>query len=799
MKNLRDDCQKLVKKQLELTAPYRKLVEHPENIQDLAASVQEKLRCGFRALDSVKNRSWTLNESFSRDPEVDLPIGRYLVADSAQLAALRQHEFFLLKLYLKHGRGLPAMDSGGTSDPFIKMKLAGKMVCKSKIIYKSLNPLWDETFEIPVEDPFQPLQMKVFDHDWGMNDDFIGEAILEISSLELEKEKEFTFDLSDPNKPNASLGSITVTAVLSPRSKEEHFQSVSGSKSSDFKKQKNQQWDSVVNVVLVEAKDLMAMDSEGTSDPYVKCRLGSEKYRSKVISRTLSPRWLEQFDMHFYESGPQIFEMEVFDHDARSKDDFMGKASVNVANLEKEKTHDIWTELEDGAGTIHVLITVSGVTSVDTSSDLLVYKEDVDQLNEITRRYSLKESFKQVKDIGYLTVRVFKAHGLTSADIGGKSDPFCVLELVNARLQTQTEYKTLSPQWNKIFFFNVKDIHSVLEVTIYDEDKDHKMEFLGKVCIPLLKVRCGERRWYALKDKKLLGRAKGNSPQVLLEMDIVWNTIRASIRTFNPREEKYTQEQVKFKRAVFLRNVNRLKVMGASMAEGAAFAKSILDWESKPRTIIAFIVFMVAVYTFELHMAPVGILLALLKGWLVNLVTAGYRQSDDDDYVADDEDDDEEREKLEELLKDFPLLLVLMILQDEKKSLKEKLMAVQEVTAMVQNIMGYIASLGECVQNTFNFTIPFLSWLLIFVMSIVTLVLYLIPIRYLIMLWGCHKFSKKLLRPNAIPNNELLDFLSRVPDNDQLRQYRELRPTKISDSDRRREQRQKSQQQKKAA
>ena len=36
---------------------------------------------------------------------------------------------------------------------------------------------------------------------------------------------------------------------------------------------------------------------------------------------------------------------------------------------------------------------------------------------------------------------------------------------------------------------NVKDIHSVLEVTVYDEDKDHKVEFLGKVSIPLLKVR----------------------------------------------------------------------------------------------------------------------------------------------------------------------------------------------------------------------------------------------------------------------------------------------------------------------
>ena len=46
---------------------------------------------------------------------------------------------------------------------------------------------------------------------------------------------------------------------------------------------------------------------------------------------------------------------------------------------------------------------------------------------------------------------VIKAQGLAAADIGGKSDPFCVLELVNSRLQTQTEYKTLSPEWGKVF------------------------------------------------------------------------------------------------------------------------------------------------------------------------------------------------------------------------------------------------------------------------------------------------------------------------------------------------------------
>ena len=36
------------------------------------------------------------------------------------------------------------------------------------------------------------------------------------------------------------------------------------------------------------------------------------------------------------------------------------------------------------------------------------------------------------------------------------------------------------------------------------------------------------------------------------------------------------------------------------------------------------------------------------------------------------------------------------------------------------------------------------------------------------MAWGANKFTKKLLKPNAISNNELLDYISRVPDQEEL-------------------------------
>ena len=42
-------------------------------------------------------------------------------------------------------------------------------------------------------------------------------------------------------------------------------------------------------------------------------------------------------------------------------------------------------------------------------------------------------------------------------------------------------------------------------------------------------------------------------------------------------------------------------------------------------------------------------------------------------------------------------------------------------------------------------------------------------------MWGINKFTKKLIRPDFVPNNELLDFLSRVPDDEEILDYRELK------------------------
>lgn len=56
---------------------------------------------------------------------------------------------------------LPVLSSPGTSDPYVKFKIGGKEVFRSKTIHKNLNPVWDERVSLLVETLSEPLYVKV--------------------------------------------------------------------------------------------------------------------------------------------------------------------------------------------------------------------------------------------------------------------------------------------------------------------------------------------------------------------------------------------------------------------------------------------------------------------------------------------------------------------------------------------------------------------------------------------------------------------------------------------------------------
>ncbi|XP_031529799.1 multiple C2 and transmembrane domain-containing protein 1 isoform X3 [Vicugna pacos] len=677
---------------------------------------------------------------------------------------------YQLDITLKRGQSLAARDRGGTSDPYVKFKVGRKEVFRSKIIHKNLNPVWEEKACILVDHLREPLYIKVFDYDFGLQDDFMGSAFLDLTQLELNRPTDVTLTLKDPHYPDHDLGIILLSVVLTP--KEEHrdvtmLMRKSWKRSSKFQTQslrlsdvhrKSHLWRGIVSITLIEGRDLKAMDSNGLSDPYVKFRLGHQKYKSKIMPKTLNPQWREQFDFHLYEERGGIIDITAWDKDAGKRDDFIGRCQVDLSALSREQTHKLELQLEEGEGHLVLLVTLTASATVSISDLSINSPEDQKEREEILKRYSPLRIFHNLKDVGFLQVKVIRAEGLMAADVTGKSDPFCVVELNNDRLLTHTVYKNLNPEWNKVFTFNIKDIHSVLEVTVYDEDRDRSADFLGKVAIPLLSIQNGEQKAYVLKNKQLTGPTKG---VIYLEIDVIFNAVKASLRTLIPKEQKYIEEENRLSKQLLLRNFIRMKRCVMVLVNAAYYVNSCFDWDSPPRSLAAFVLFLFVVWNFELYMIPLVLLLLLTWNYFLIISGKDNRQRDTvvEDMLEDEEEEDDKDDK-----------------DSEKKGFINKIYAIQEVCISVQNILDEVASFGERIKNTFNWTVPFLSWLAIVALCAFTVILYFIPLRYIVLVWGINKFTKKLRSPYAIDNNELLDFLSRVPSDVQVVQYQELKP-----------------------
>ncbi|XP_073744340.1 multiple C2 and transmembrane domain-containing protein 1 isoform X14 [Callorhinus ursinus] len=626
---------------------------------------------------------------------------------------------YQLDITLRRGQSLAARDRGGTSDPYVKFKIGGKEVFRSKIIHKNLNPVWEEKACILVEHLREPLYIKVFDYDFGLQDDFMGSAFLDLTQLELNRPTDVTLTLKDPHYPDHYLGIILLSIILTPKegehrdvqssihsflhwriceiktmlmrkswkrsSKDLSENEVVGSyfsvksffwrtcgrpalpvlgfcraelqsnydQNAQFQTQslrlsdvhrKSQLWRGIVSITLIEGRDLKAMDSNGLSDPYVKFRLGHQKYKSKIMPKTLNPQWREQFDFHLYEEKGGIIDITAWDKDAGKRDDFIGRCQVDLSALSREQTHKLELQLEEGEGHLVLLVTLTASATVSISDLSVSSLEDQKEREEILRRYSPLRIFHNLKDVGFLQVKVIRAEGLMVADVTGKSDPFCVVELNNDRLLTHTVYKNLNPEWNKIFTFNIKDIHSVLEVTVYDEDRDRSADFLGKVAIPLLSIQNGEQKAYVLKNKQLTGPTKG---VIYLEIDVIFNAVKASLRTLIPKEQKYIEEENRLSKQLLLRNFIRMKRCVMVLVNAAYYVNSCFDWDSPPRSLAAFVLFLFVVWNFELYMIPLVLLLLLTWNYFLIISGKDNRQRDTvvEDMLEDEEEEDDKDDK----------------------------------------------------------------------------------------------------------------------------------------------------------
>ncbi|XP_036819556.1 multiple C2 and transmembrane domain-containing protein 2 isoform X3 [Oncorhynchus mykiss] len=591
-------------------------------------------------------------------------------------------------------------------------------------------------------------------------DDFMGSSYILLSDLEMEKVCELSVRLDDPNSLEEDMGVIMLDMSLSLRDRDNERNSrwpkrkrsirsplaQSGRLSESLRK--SQLWSGVVGVTLVEGQDL---PEDGPGELFVRFRLGEQRYKSRNQPKKANPQWRERFDFNRFPEGPGVLEIEVWNKEGRKYEECYGMCEVDLSSVLPNQSQLFTRVLKEGKGCVVFLITLSTCSGVSISDMCAPPLEEPQEREKTLEKYSFKSSFRNLRDVGFLQVKIIKATDLLAADLNGKSDPFCVLELGNDRLQTHTIYKTLNPNWNKVFTFPVKDIHDILELTIFDEDGDKAPDFLGKVAIPLLSIHNGQPICCPLKKEDLGCLSKGS---ISLELELVFNPVRAAIRTFKPKEKKFIEDNPKFSKKMLARNVYRVRNLYRAVQSTFQYINSCFQWESFQRSLIAFLIFLLAVWHWEFYMLP--LCLVLLITWNYLQIASGRANQDLDNMDLGDEDDEDEKES-------------------EKRGLMEKIHMVQETVITVQNLLEEIACFGERIKNTFNWSVPFLSNLAFLILVTVTVLTYFIPVRYILLVWGINKFTKKLRAPYAIDNNEVFDFLRRVPSDVHKVQYSELK------------------------
>ena len=456
-----------------------------------------------------------------------------------------------------------------------------------------------------------------------------------------------------------------------------------------------------------------------------------------------SPKWSESADLNITDLT-NVPTLEIKVKDARSEE--LCRTTVDISALTKEKTHEMEVVLETRS--LFLLLTVTGTTAAAP-----ILRSSVRE----------KESIPSILDdiLGNLEVIARNIEGVPKST--GASSIFCSLELDNCRLLTHSVMRTGSLlSWDKLFKFEIQDIYSSLQVSVHDIEKN---VLIGKVSIPLLNIKSGSK-WFVLKDKNLRHFTRGMGPEIELEFNINYNVVKAAMRTFTPKADVYLTKSEKFKRRLFNDNLNRVKQLGAQAEEISKIMINSINWSCRWWVLRTYIIFILTTYFFELWMVPMGAAFAIMVNMSISGSDEGQQltPSPSRDSVSD--------EVLQEVYQETEHD---MEEGDGNVSLNKIMTIVQDAFPMIQNCLGQIASFTEKIKNTFNCSVPFLSGLACLSLSLISFLLMFLSLRTVILVAGSVKFIKNLYCPGISSNNELLDFISRVPDDKMLTEARELK------------------------
>ncbi|GJN16575.1 hypothetical protein PR202_gb03578 [Eleusine coracana subsp. coracana] len=247
----------------------------------------------------------------------------------------------------------------------------------------------------------------------------------------------------------------------------------------------------VLEVKLVEARDLKNKDLVGKSDPFAVLYirpLREKTKKSKTINNDLNPIWNEHYEFVVEDISTQHLTVKIYDDEGLQASEIIGCSRVSLADLQPGKVKDLWLDLvkdweilrdKKPRGQVHVELLYYPYAKHEGVSNPFANQVQLTSLEKVLKTESNGYDVNQRKNVimrGVLLVTVISAEDLPSMDIGGKADPFVVVT------------ETLNPIWNQTFDFVVEDaLHDLLMVEVWDHDTFGK-DYVGRCILTLTRV-----------------------------------------------------------------------------------------------------------------------------------------------------------------------------------------------------------------------------------------------------------------------------------------------------------------------
>ncbi|KFR15797.1 Rabphilin-3A, partial [Opisthocomus hoazin] len=292
---------------------------------------------------------------------------------------------------------------------------------------------------------------------------------------------------------------------------------------------------SSLHCTLIKAKGLKPMDSNGLADPYVKLHLlpgasKSNKLRTKTLRNTRNPVWNETLVYHGItdedmqrktlrqaeQLGCPVERISVCDEDKFGHNEFIGETRVSLKKLKanQKKNFNICLERVIPVSQQKSWAGLLGVFLLPRVSISGHFPLQVDRGGDVEERGKILVSLMYSTQQGGLIVGIVRCVHLAAMDANGYSDPFVKLWLKpdmgkKAKHKTQIKKKTLNPEFNEEFFYDIK--HSdlakkSLDISVWDYDIGKSNDYIGGCQLGI--TAKGERlkHWYEClknKDKKI--------------------------------------------------------------------------------------------------------------------------------------------------------------------------------------------------------------------------------------------------------------------------------------------------------